>query len=118
MATSAKFDDIKPLIDPVTPRAFKVTGYTHPDGTTDTTERTLCPHVLGWKRNGNGNMSPQYERVLCWEITSGVTPRWRCFEPQKFSGTIQTVTGWTWGDGYSRHQGAVKNDVYHMPYPD
>ena len=118
--TSPEFDDIKDMIDPDTPTAFKVHGYRMPDvnGASDNIERTLCPHVLGWKRNGIPNMTIANERVLCWQLSPG-TPWWRCFEPRRFV-QIEEVANpvWTTDPTYSRHQSSVQNDQYHMPYPD
>jgi hypothetical protein len=117
MATSPNFNLIKPLIDPATPKAFTVTGYTHPDGRIDNDPRTLCPHVLGWKKNGSGNMTPANERVLCWQL--GTPSQWRCYQVNKLTGILAVNTpAWTEGTDYSRHHGSVKNDLYHMPYPD
>jgi hypothetical protein len=70
--TSLKFDKIKVKLQAHNPIYAKYKN--------DTTNRELCPHVLGYKKENSSETDPN-ERVLCYQL-SGPDPAqgWRFFD--------------------------------------
>jgi len=116
-STSANFGLIQNFIDPNTRTTFTVTGYIK-NGVNDHLARTLCPHVLGYKRNGTPNETQPNERVLCWQLQGpGPNPGWHCYEVTQLVGIAAAAgTGWVMGTDYSRQQNCAQNDKFHVPY--
>ena len=81
-------------------------------------KRTLCPHVLGYKKENSNENDEKEERVLCYQV-DGPAPAqgWRYFN------VIDLVlvpphptTGWN-GPGYSKWQNGVQKPKHYVPYP-
>jgi hypothetical protein len=114
MPTSGNYDAIKPCIDPPgTKITFTVTGYK-----ADGKARTLCPHVLGYKRHGTPNEVPANERLLCYQIAGpNPNPHWRLYTVVDLVNiTAAPMIPWQMGPDYSKHH-SIPNDKYHVPYP-
>lgn len=118
MATSPNYNLIKTWLDPNPRRAFDVTGYKR-NGVDDTEPRTLCPHVLGYKKNGTPNETLDNERVLCWQLAGpGTNPQWRCYKVNDLVGVgVNNLVAWQMGTDYSKHHNCTKNDKFKVPYP-
>src|SRR5688500_240085 len=113
--TSNNFNQIVTWLDPNPRRTFTVTGYVQ-DGVNDNQTRTLCPHVLGYKRPGNPNETEPNERVLCWQLAGpGGNPEWRCYKVADLRGlAVDMATPWQMGTEYSKHQICSKNEKYQV----
>jgi len=115
--TSPNYDLIQTWLDPNPRRTFTATGYKR-NGVNDNQPRTLCPHVLGYKRPGTPNETQENERVLCWQLAGpGNNPEWRCYKVKYLVGVaVDTATPWQMGTDYSRHQICSKNEKFQVPY--
>ena len=118
MATSPNYDLIITWLDPNPRRTFKATGYIR-NGVNDNQPRTLCSHVLGYKKMGTPNEIPLNERVLCWQVAGpGTNPQWRCYKVKDLVGVVvNNSVPWQMGTDYSKHQNCAKNDKVKVPYP-
>jgi hypothetical protein len=116
--TSPNYDLIQQWLDPSPRTTFKVTGYVT-NGVDDNQPRTLCPHVLGYKRPGTPNQIPANERVLCWQLAGpGNNPEWRCYKVADLVGVAEDlVTPWQTSTEYSKHQNCTKVEKFKVPYP-
>jgi hypothetical protein len=88
-------------------------------------QRTLCPHVIGYKRKSAGE-TPRYESVLCFQIEPVDEEGWRCFNIADL--TIVDVddedehpdpSSWHTPEDYSNseHQNCVQKVKYSVPEP-
>src|SRR5262245_34443406 len=84
----------------------------------DKDKRTLCPHVLGYKKEDSDETDEKEERVLCYQV-NGPEPvqGWRYFN------LIDLVlvpphptSGWA-GPGYTKWENGVQNAKHWVPYP-
>jgi len=120
---SDNYKRIKNWLDPNPRKPFKVSGYKKNGIDDDGEERLLCAHVLGYQHKGHSHEKIEKERVLCWQITGPGTdvddPDWRCYRVNDLVNVEEaTDEFWVPGDGYSRHQNAVQNEKFQVPYPD
>ena len=118
MATSANYNLIKTGLDPNPRRTFDATGYIR-NGVNDNKPRTMCVHVLGYKKKGTPNETQPNERVLCWQLAGpGTVPQWRCYKVTDLVGlAVNTTVAWQMGTAYSKDQNGVKNEKFQVPYP-
>jgi hypothetical protein len=116
--TSDNYDLIQQWLDPEPRTTFTVQGYKK-NGVNDNKKRTLCPHVLGYTRNGVPHQTPENERVLCWQLEGpGENPRWCCYKVTELVGVAPDPgTTWESSPDYSRHQNCVKKEKFQVPYP-
>lgn len=116
-ATSPNYDLIQTWIEP-TPRTFTAEGYIK-DGVDDEEPRTLCPHVLGYKKAGSPHEIPANERVLCWQLAGpGDNPEWRCYKVKDLVDiAVDMATPWEMGMDYSKHQNCTKVEKFKVPFP-
>jgi hypothetical protein len=118
MATSPNYDLFTTGLDPKPRRTFVASGYIS-KGVNDNVQRTLWPHVLGYKKKeGTVNEVPEKERVLCWQLEgSSTVPEWRCYHAKDLVGLAVSTATWQMGTEYSKHQNCVRNEKFQVPYP-
>jgi hypothetical protein len=102
------FEQIRDMIESRV--AFKATYDKNNDGTPDTEELVLSPHVLGYKREPPEPENAGTQRVLCYQTEPDT--EWRCFKVNQLQiMEVLTEDEFETPNSYahSRHQNCVQN---------
>ena len=81
-------------------------------------KRTLCPHVLGYKKSDSDETDELEERVLCYQV-DGPPPvqGWRSFDLSELVLVPPHPTTGFQGPKYSKWQNDVQKAKHWVPYP-
>jgi hypothetical protein len=91
----------------------------------DDVQRTLCAHVIGYKREGSSETT-KYEVVLCYQVEPADEEGWRCFDIEKFNIEDMDDEDQHPGEGFwhtpedfsnSKHQNSVQKVKYIVDAP-